>query len=145
MPPTLNLDDPDAAAGALDLTPHEARRRELRIALVNAFGFGGQNSAVVLRSLGGPMTERRDVAGLIASIDGLEALLERAGLSELEVEAGGHDDHPARHPPRSAPSIAAPGPRQPQARIPRQRAPVAATGDRRQRTRRPPRMSSRRR
>jgi acetyl-CoA carboxylase biotin carboxyl carrier protein len=35
------------------------------------------------------MTEWRDVAGLIASIDGLEALLERAGLSELEVEAGG--------------------------------------------------------
>jgi acetyl-CoA carboxylase biotin carboxyl carrier protein len=35
------------------------------------------------------MTERRDVAGLITSIDGLEALLERAGLSELEVEAGG--------------------------------------------------------
>ena len=47
------------------------------------------------------MTERRDVAGLIASIDGLEALLERAGLSELEVEAGGHDDHPPRHRPRS--------------------------------------------
>ena len=35
------------------------------------------------------MTERRDLAGLIASIDGLEALLDRAGLSELEVEAGG--------------------------------------------------------
>ena len=48
VPPTLNLDDPDPAAGALDLTPHVARRRELRIALVNAFGFGGQNSAIVL-------------------------------------------------------------------------------------------------
>jgi 3-oxoacyl-[acyl-carrier-protein] synthase II len=49
VPPTLNLHDPDPAAGALDLTPHDARRRELRVALVNAFGFGGQNSAVVLR------------------------------------------------------------------------------------------------
>ena len=35
------------------------------------------------------MTKRHDVAGLIATIDGLEALLERADLSELEVEAGG--------------------------------------------------------
>jgi 3-oxoacyl-[acyl-carrier-protein] synthase II len=48
VPPTLNLDRPDPAAGSLDLTPHDARRRELRVALVNAFGFGGQNSAVVL-------------------------------------------------------------------------------------------------
>jgi acetyl-CoA carboxylase biotin carboxyl carrier protein len=35
------------------------------------------------------MTKRRDVAALIATIDGLEALLERADLSELEVEAEG--------------------------------------------------------
>ena len=35
------------------------------------------------------MSERHDVAALIATIDGLEALLERADLSELEVEAGG--------------------------------------------------------
>ena len=48
MPPTLNLHEPDPAMGALDLTPHEAKRRDLRIALVNAFGFGGQNSAIVV-------------------------------------------------------------------------------------------------
>jgi acetyl-CoA carboxylase biotin carboxyl carrier protein len=35
------------------------------------------------------VTQRRDVAALIATIDGLEALLERADLSELEVEAEG--------------------------------------------------------
>ena len=35
------------------------------------------------------MTERHDVAALIATIEGLEALRERADLSELEVEAGG--------------------------------------------------------
>ena len=49
VPPTLNLVDPDEHAGELDLTPLRARRRDLEVALVNAFGFGGQNAAVVLR------------------------------------------------------------------------------------------------
>jgi 3-oxoacyl-[acyl-carrier-protein] synthase II len=49
VPPTLNLHQPDANAGALDLTPLAARERELNVALVNAFGFGGQNSALILR------------------------------------------------------------------------------------------------
>ena len=49
VPPTLNLHHPDERAGALDLTPLTARQRELRVALVNAFGFGGQNSAVILQ------------------------------------------------------------------------------------------------
>ena len=49
VPPTLNLVAPDAAAGDLDLTPLRARRRDLEVALVNAFGFGGQNSALLLR------------------------------------------------------------------------------------------------
>lgn len=49
VPPTLNLHQPDANAGALDLTPLEARQRELDVALVNSFGFGGQNSAVILQ------------------------------------------------------------------------------------------------
>jgi len=49
VPPTLNLHDPDPAIGELDCTPLEARQREVRVSLVNAFGFGGQNSAVVLR------------------------------------------------------------------------------------------------
>jgi 3-oxoacyl-[acyl-carrier-protein] synthase II len=48
VPPTLNLHHPDPAAGPLDLTAHDARRRELHVALVNAFGFGGQNSAIVV-------------------------------------------------------------------------------------------------
>jgi 3-oxoacyl-[acyl-carrier-protein] synthase II len=48
VPPTLNLHDPDPAAGVLDLTPQDAKRRDLHVALVNAFGFGGQNSAVVI-------------------------------------------------------------------------------------------------
>lgn len=49
VPPTLNLTDPDPEAAGLDCTPLVARRREVQAALVNAFGFGGQNSAIVLR------------------------------------------------------------------------------------------------
>ncbi|CAN5534142.1 beta-ketoacyl-ACP synthase II [soil metagenome] len=49
VPPTLNLVEPDAGVGALDLTPLVAKHRALEVALVNAFGFGGQNSAVLLR------------------------------------------------------------------------------------------------
>jgi 3-oxoacyl-[acyl-carrier-protein] synthase II len=49
VPPTLNLHDPDENAGALDLTPLRARPRPLDVALINAFGFGGQNSAIVLQ------------------------------------------------------------------------------------------------
>ena len=49
VPPTLNLVDPTPEADGLDLTPLEAKRRDIRSTLVNAFGFGGQNSAIVLR------------------------------------------------------------------------------------------------
>ena len=49
VPPTLNLTDPSPDADGLDLTPLEARRRDVRATLVNAFGFGGQNSAVIFR------------------------------------------------------------------------------------------------
>ncbi|MDA8237828.1 MAG: beta-ketoacyl-ACP synthase II [Chloroflexi bacterium] len=47
VPPTINLEDPDEAAAGLDLTPGVARRRPLRVAVSNSFGFGGQNSALV--------------------------------------------------------------------------------------------------
>jgi len=49
VPPTLNLIDPDEGIGDLDCTPLTARPRDVRVAVVNAFGFGGQNSALVLR------------------------------------------------------------------------------------------------
>jgi 3-oxoacyl-[acyl-carrier-protein] synthase II len=52
VPPTLNLHAPDERAGDLDLTPLTARRRQLDVALINAFGFGGQNSAVILQRWG---------------------------------------------------------------------------------------------
>ena len=39
--------DPDPEAAGLDLTPLRAARREVRTALSNSFGFGGQNTALV--------------------------------------------------------------------------------------------------
>jgi 3-oxoacyl-[acyl-carrier-protein] synthase II len=49
VPPTLNLENPAPEAAGMDLTPLVAREREVRAALVNSFGFGGQNAAIVLR------------------------------------------------------------------------------------------------
>jgi 3-oxoacyl-[acyl-carrier-protein] synthase II len=49
VPPTINLDEPDPAAEGLDLTPKRSVRRDVRIAISNSFGFGGQNTAIVFR------------------------------------------------------------------------------------------------
>jgi 3-oxoacyl-[acyl-carrier-protein] synthase II len=49
VPPTLNLVDPAPDAAGLDCTPLKAKSREVRSALVNAFGFGGQNAALIFR------------------------------------------------------------------------------------------------
>ena len=46
VPPTLNLDDPDAET-AIDLVAHEARERTVDVALSNSFGFGGTNASLV--------------------------------------------------------------------------------------------------
>jgi 3-oxoacyl-[acyl-carrier-protein] synthase II len=51
VPPTINLDDPDPEAAGLDLTPNVAARRQVGTVLSNSFGFGGQNTALIL---GGP-------------------------------------------------------------------------------------------
>ncbi len=48
VPPTINLDDPDAEAGDLDLTPKKAASRQVRTVLSNSFGFGGQNTALIV-------------------------------------------------------------------------------------------------
>jgi 3-oxoacyl-[acyl-carrier-protein] synthase II len=49
VPPTRNLVNADPAGAGLDLTPGRATHRELRVALNNSFGFGGQNAALVFR------------------------------------------------------------------------------------------------
>lgn len=45
--PTLRLEDPDPACD-LDCTPREAKERRIRMALVNAFAFGGNNVSLLL-------------------------------------------------------------------------------------------------
>ena len=47
LPPTINLDNPDPACD-LDYVPHQARKRQVDVALSNSFGFGGHNSTLVL-------------------------------------------------------------------------------------------------
>jgi len=49
VPPTINLTNPDPGAAGLDLTPDVATRHEIRTALSNSFGFGGQNTALIFR------------------------------------------------------------------------------------------------
>jgi 3-oxoacyl-[acyl-carrier-protein] synthase II len=48
VPPTINLRDPDPAAEGLDLTPNRAQSRDIAVVLSNSFGFGGQNTALVI-------------------------------------------------------------------------------------------------
>lgn len=50
LPPTINLDQPDADL-ALDFVPHEARHQAIRGALSNSFGFGGTNGTIIFRAL----------------------------------------------------------------------------------------------
>jgi 3-oxoacyl-[acyl-carrier-protein] synthase II len=49
VPPTINLDDPDPSAEGFDIVTGTARNADLRVGLSNAFGFGGQNSALLFR------------------------------------------------------------------------------------------------
>jgi 3-oxoacyl-[acyl-carrier-protein] synthase II len=49
LPPTLNLEQPDAECD-LDLVPREAREKRIHYALSNSFGFGGTNAALIFGS-----------------------------------------------------------------------------------------------
>jgi 3-oxoacyl-[acyl-carrier-protein] synthase II len=48
VPPTVNLENPDAECD-LDYVPNQARKREMEYALSNSFGFGGTNGSLVFR------------------------------------------------------------------------------------------------
>lgn len=50
VPPTLNLDNPDRQT-PIDLVPHKARKRQVRAALSNSFGFGGTNASLIVRAV----------------------------------------------------------------------------------------------
>ena len=52
VPPTINLDTPDPDCD-LDYVPHTARRMPVRTAMVNGFGFGGQNATAIFRRFEG--------------------------------------------------------------------------------------------
>ncbi|MGO4175705.1 beta-ketoacyl-ACP synthase [Bosea sp. TAF32] len=47
IPPTINYANPDPAI-ALDVVPNEARKAKVKTVLSNSFGFGGQNTCLVL-------------------------------------------------------------------------------------------------
>jgi len=51
VPPTLNLDNPDDGTEGVDLVPHVAKKREVKAALNNSFGFGGTNASLITKAI----------------------------------------------------------------------------------------------
>ena len=52
IPPTINLEQPDEECD-LNYTPNKAREKKVRVALNNAFGFGGHNATLVAKAFDG--------------------------------------------------------------------------------------------
>jgi len=46
IPPTINYHTPDPECD-LDITPNQSKERKIRVALNNAFGFGGHNACLI--------------------------------------------------------------------------------------------------
>lgn len=52
-PPTLNLHKPAEELGDFDLVPLKAKKREIKAAMSNSFGFGGTNSSLIFKKYNG--------------------------------------------------------------------------------------------
>ncbi|QEE09386.1 beta-ketoacyl-ACP synthase [Bartonella kosoyi] len=52
LPPTINYDNPDPAI-PLDVVPHHSRKANVNAVLSNSFGFGGQNTSLVITAYKG--------------------------------------------------------------------------------------------
>jgi 3-oxoacyl-[acyl-carrier-protein] synthase II len=48
-PPTINLENPEVET-PIDLVPLQPRKREIKVAMSNSFGFGGTNATLILRA-----------------------------------------------------------------------------------------------
>lgn len=52
IPPTVNLNEVDPECAGIDFVANTAKKAEIRYAMSNAFGFGGQNSCILLGKQG---------------------------------------------------------------------------------------------
>lgn len=50
VPPTLNLHNPERET-KIDLVPLKPRKREVKAALSNSFGFGGTNASIIMKQI----------------------------------------------------------------------------------------------
>ncbi len=51
VPPTLNLENPSEGCTGVDLVPLVAKKRVVRAALNNSFGFGGTNASIIIKAM----------------------------------------------------------------------------------------------
>lgn len=47
LPPTIHHNQPDPTCCHLDFVPNQARKADVRVAMNNTFGFGGQNASLI--------------------------------------------------------------------------------------------------
>ena len=48
-PPTLNLEEPEEAVADIDLVPLKPKKKTIKAAMSNSFGFGGTNSSIIFK------------------------------------------------------------------------------------------------
>ncbi len=51
IPPTMNYEYPDPECQGLDFVPNQARKKEVKVAMSNSFGFGGHNAVLIIKKL----------------------------------------------------------------------------------------------